>query len=491
MKSGYSRITTHIMVGFLLFLGIIAALVGVSVSYLSRMEASIIEIVRQHNVQLEIAQDMRYFVRHAAVVVRNVLLVDDPAQRQSELKRFSDAKSQYLQKRDELMANIYDDKVKAVFNSLKEDETVTLALWDKVVELSLSDKKKEATELLVTEVRSVQWKWIGGLDALVEAEKGHVRDADIYTANMYQRAKVVISLWGLLAVILGSAISVVITRGIAAPLEETIKNEVARRRDQEQALIHQSKLARMGQLLVNISHHWRQPLHTVGLIVQDLEEAYKHGELDMEYVHKSVAEAMEELRGMSNTINDFMNFYSPKEEKERFDLKVATAEVLTLLYPVLKDNLIDFTITCCEHNKTFTDIPEVIGCDSFVLDTYKQHFQYAMLNILGNSKDAILHRRKQGLLDKDTSGIIAVEFCNIQDAIKIIVSDNGGGIRENIMDKIFEPYFTTKEQGQGVGQGLYLSRIITERYLNGRIEARNIEGGAMFEVVLRHGRVPE
>ncbi|KJU82474.1 sensor signal transduction histidine kinase, partial [Candidatus Magnetobacterium bavaricum] len=136
---------------------------------------------------------------------------------------------------------------------------------------------------------------------------------------------------------------------------------------------------------------------------------YEHGELDMEYINKAVTEAMEELRGMSNTINDFMNFYSPKEERESLDLKVAAAEVLTLLYPILKDNLIDFTITCHAHSKTFTDIPEVICCDSFVLDTYKQHFQYVMLNILGNSKDAILHQRQLGLLGNETNGIIAVE----------------------------------------------------------------------------------
>ncbi|MBF0337782.1 MAG: MCP four helix bundle domain-containing protein [Nitrospirae bacterium] len=489
MKTGYSKIIIRIAAGFFLFLGIIAALVGISVSYLSDMEVSIDKIVRLHNVRLGIAQDMRYFVRHSSVLVRNVLLLDDPAGRRYELKRLSEARGQYMKKRNELMADLHDDKSNALLKSLQEEDAITLALWDNVVELSLSGKRKEATDLLVTEVRSVQWKWLADLDTLVETEKEHVKDADTYAADMYRKAKVIITLWGLLAVILGSAISVAITRSIAAPLEETIKSEVARRREQEQVLIHQAKLARMGQLLVNISHHWRQPLHTVGLIIQDIQEAHEHGELDAAYINNAVAEAMQELKGMSDTINDFMNFYSPKEEKERFDVKVATAEVLTLLQPILNVNLIDFTITCHAHNETVTNMSEVTGCGDLMFDTYRQHFQYVMLNILSNSKDAILHQRQQGLLDKDSNGIICVDFYNMGDTIKVTISDNGGGIRKDIMDKIFEPYFTTREQGKGVGQGLYLSRIITETHLNGRIEARNIKGGAMFEVILRHGRV--
>ncbi|MBF0538969.1 MAG: MCP four helix bundle domain-containing protein [Nitrospirae bacterium] len=495
MKPGYSKITIRLVVGFLLFLSIMVALVGISISYLNTMEMSIESIVRLHNVQLGLAQEMRYLVRHSAVLVRNVLILDDSAQRQWELQRFSEAKRQYMEKRGkfESMTSPHDDKSNVLVKRLKDNETISLALWDNVVELCLSGRKKEATNLLVTDVRSFQWKWLGDLDALVEVEKGHVRAADTYATNMYQRSKTIITLWGLLAVILGTVISVVITRSIAAPLEEKIQDEVARRREQEQLLIYQSKLARMGQLLVNISHHWRQPLHTVGLIVQDIQEAHEHGELDTSYIKTAVSEAMEELNTMSNTINDFMDFYRPKEEKERFDLKVATAEVLTLLYPILKGNGIDFTITCHVRNETFTEASSVSDSSYSMLNTYKQHFQYVMLNILNNSKDAILNQKQPGLLDKTINseplptvarGIISVDFYHMYDKIKITVSDNGGGIRGDIMDRIFEPYFTTKEQGKGVGQGLYLSRMITETYLNGTIEARNIKDGAMFEIML-------
>ncbi|MBF0344955.1 MAG: MCP four helix bundle domain-containing protein [Nitrospirae bacterium] len=485
MKSGHYRITIRLVIGFCLFLSIISALVGISISYLSTLESSVDEIVKKHNAQLVASLQMQYLVRHISVLVRNVLLLDDTIQREFELKRLNDAKKQYIEKREELKAKCNDDRSKAMFKKLIEDEVTTISLWDKVASLRISGKKKEATNLLINEVRFFQWKWLGDIDDFVEMEKEHVKHANIDAANLYKRARNTVTLWGLLAVILGTFISFVITKSISAPLEDKIHEEISKRREQEQILVYQSKLAKMGQLLVSISHHWRQPLNAVGLIVQDIQDAHENGELDTTYLKNSVKDAMEELKTMSDTINNFRDFYRPKEEKERFDLKKAVAEVLELLNPILKDNYIEFILTCHAHNETFTIPSEVTACNYSSIITYKQHFQYVILNILNNSKDAISEQRKCGLLGKDDSGIISIDFYKTVNMITINITDNGGGINRNILERIFEPYFTTKEQGKGIGQGLYVSKIITETYLDGRIDVENTKDGAVFKIMLR------
>ncbi len=246
-------------------------------------------------------------------------------------------------------------------------------------------------------------------------------------------------------------------------LEVMVSQEIAKRMEQEQILIQQSKLAAMGEMIGNIAHQWRQPLNTLGLQIQDIADAYNFGELNEEYLNKSVKESMRVIEKMSNTINDFKDFFKPDKKKVDFTVTEALEDAVPIIEASLKNNFITLE----------TEIIEDSTIHGF-LNEYSQ----VLLNMINNAKDALKRceekqKRIRVVVDKDGSG-----------RTRVRISDNGGGIPEEIMEKIFEPYFTTKHKAEGTGIGLYMSKMIIERNMQGTITAENIEGGAMFTITV-------
>ncbi|MBF0458989.1 MAG: HAMP domain-containing histidine kinase [Nitrospirae bacterium] len=181
---------------------------------------------------------------------------------------------------------------------------------------------------------------------------------------------------------------------------------------------------------------------------------------------------------------DFSNFFKPSTKKEQFDLSAIISEILKILEPQLLENSISYSITCKTHNMTFRSITEIIPCDATLIMTYKSHIAHVMLNILNNAKDAIIAKKLSGLLDATGNGTINIDVSREGEALKLSISDNGGGIPEDLIDKIFDPYFTTKSKNQGTGIGLYISKVIVEEKLGGKIYVRNIHNGAEFTIEL-------
>ncbi|MBF0555329.1 MAG: PAS domain S-box protein, partial [Nitrospirae bacterium] len=253
---------------------------------------------------------------------------------------------------------------------------------------------------------------------------------------------------------------------------------------EEKLLIQQSKMAAMGDMMAAIAHQWKQPLNSLSLLLQDIRDAYQFGELDEAYIDTAVEKSMHEVHFMAKTIEDFRNFFKPAMEKETFDLIEVAADVLSMLSNQLKTNSISYSITCHTHNRTFRSFAEVMPCDATLITTYKNQLAHVILNIINNARDAIILRRRSGLLGVTDEGTISVDCYKEGETLKLSISDNGGGIPEEIMGKIFEPYFTTKPQDVGTGIGLYMSKIIVEDKLGGRIYVRNIEGGAAFTLEL-------
>lgn len=242
-------------------------------------------------------------------------------------------------------------------------------------------------------------------------------------------------------------------------LEQRVWVEVAKNREKDHLLIHQSRLAAMGEMIGNIAHQWRQPLNALGLLLINIQDAYAHHECDQNYLDESVAKGQQLIDRMSSTIDDFRNFFKPDREKVRFSLERAVRDALSVVETSFVSNGI---MVALEINQ-----------DASVMG-FPNEYAQVVLNILGNAKDAILTQKVQ-------KG--RVEIVIGQDGMQAYVSirDNGGGIAGNFIEKIFDPYFTTREKGTGIG--LYMSKMIIENNMNGRIEVRNTHDGAEFRVV--------
>lgn len=264
-------------------------------------------------------------------------------------------------------------------------------------------------------------------------------------------------------------------------LEKMVEEEIAMRFRNEQILVQQSKLASMGQMIGAIAHQWRQPLNALGLMVQDLKDAHVYGELDGKYLQETVRKSMDQIQHMSKTIDDFRNFFQPDKERSVFDTMQAVGFVLRLLSAQLAANDIECTLTCHTHGKTTTDIEKIASCEEKTINGYRNEFEHVILNLINNARDAIQERREQ---KGPLRGSLTIDFYNRDGKIIISVSDNGGGIDAGILERIFEPYFTTKGPAKGTGLGLYMCKVIIEDHFKGKLAAQNIGDGAAFTIEL-------
>ncbi len=243
-------------------------------------------------------------------------------------------------------------------------------------------------------------------------------------------------------------------------LEERIKIEIKKNMEKDQLLIQQSKMAAMGDMMGNIAHQWRQPLNTLSLAVQDVEDAFLSGELDEKYMKYFIDLSMENIRFMSKTIDDFRNFFKPSKTKESFKLREAVEDILKIVTAQLKNHKISISIEGEDY--------DVIG--------YPNEFKQVILNLTNNAKDAILEKNIE-------KGEINIYINNYSiDLKEIVVQDNGGGIPDKLMNKIFEPYFTTKDGNKGTGIGLYMSKTIIEENMGGSLFVENKHNGARFTI---------
>lgn len=273
-----------------------------------------------------------------------------------------------------------------------------------------------------------------------------------------------------------------VSRAFDTMAGQRLKAERAQR-ESERLLVHQSRLAAMGEMIGAIAHQWRQPLNAVNAIIQDLKDAYEYGVLDRTYLDRSVKNAMQQIQFMSKTIDDFRNFFQPDKTKKSFDVMQAAVEVLAMVSSQLVAHGISSRITCHVHNRTFEDFTSpIIPCKEMTILGYENEMMQVFLNLVNNAKDAIVECRELGLMGPGVKGLIAVDFEHPGERVVIKVTDNGGGIPTDILDRIFEPYFSTKEPVQGMGIGLYMSKMIIENNMGGKLTARNVDGGTELRI---------
>jgi len=245
-------------------------------------------------------------------------------------------------------------------------------------------------------------------------------------------------------------------------LDVRIKSAVSKNSAQEQMLIQQSRLAAMGEMIGNIAHQWRQPLNALSLILQNLHYAHESGELDKEIIEHSLKKGEKLTENMSKTIDDFRNFFQPNKISQHFNIYESIVSAYELISGSYKNNNITL---------------KILVDKSIEIDGYPNEFAQVLLNILTNAKDALKTNNIQNPCVTITSNIQ-------EDTLSIEVLDNAGGIDESILTKIFAPYFTTKDKDAGTGIGLYMSKMIIENNMGGKIIADNTKDGAIFKIYL-------
>lgn len=237
-------------------------------------------------------------------------------------------------------------------------------------------------------------------------------------------------------------------------LEKRVKEEIKKNQEKERILSQQSKMAALGEMLNNIAHQWRQPLSTITTATSGMQLEREMGILDDKEFSKNTNIIMEQASYMSKTIDDFKNFFSSDKKKVKFSLK----DLITMDIDLVKSSY--------SSNNIIIQISEVQ--EYITLYGYKNELSQAILNILNNAKDQFSQSSQE-------HNVIKISTQLEQNKVKIFIHDNAGGVPEEIIDKIFEPYFTTKHQSQGTGIGLYMTQRIIVDHLNGNVKIDNEE----------------
>ncbi len=244
-------------------------------------------------------------------------------------------------------------------------------------------------------------------------------------------------------------------------LKQELERQNEKRMQNEYLLMQQSKLATMGEMIGNIAHQWRQPLAELGGIFMNLDAANRFGELDSDVLNARIQSGNELLKHMSRTIDDFRHFFEPNCDQKEFDV----VEYLESAISIVQASLTLHNITL---RRNFLAIP-------ILITGYPGEFSQVVLNLLANAKEALIERK---VADPE----IAIEIVQEDTKIIIRIEDNAGGISEEIIDVIFNIYFTTKSEGTGLG--LYMSRLIVETKLHGTLSVKNGNKGACFRLCI-------
>jgi len=245
-------------------------------------------------------------------------------------------------------------------------------------------------------------------------------------------------------------------------LESRVKEEVLKNREKDKHMLQQSRLAQMGEMISMIAHQWRQPLSAISATSISLELKAKVGKLNSDVTIKHTQKITKYSQHLSDTIDDFRDFFKPTKNKNHTSYSKLIDSVL---------NIVQVSI----ENKDITIIQDLKT--DIALETYSNEIKQVILNLFKNSEEI--------LIEKDIQNpYIKVSTYSIDNKHILEVSDNGGGIPTDIIDKVFDPYFSTKLEKNGTGLGLYMSKTIIEEHCGGQLSVSNTSEGAVFKIEL-------
>ncbi len=256
-------------------------------------------------------------------------------------------------------------------------------------------------------------------------------------------------------------------------LENRVKIEVEKNYNQTQQMLQQSRLAQMGELLSMIAHQWRQPLSSMSSVIYNIQLKRVSGKYNFDkeedrkeyfdFTDKKLDKVNYFIEHLSTTIDDFRNFFKPNNDKKSVNLTLPIEKTLQI-------------IGCSLSNYNIEVKMNFLNNDPLLL--YQNEIMQVILNILKNAEDNFREREIQ-------NPIISITTDKKQDEYSISIADNGGGIDEDIIESIFNPYFSTKNEKDGTGIGLYMSKIMIEEHHNGLLQVKNTEDGVEFKIILK------
>jgi C4-dicarboxylate-specific signal transduction histidine kinase len=255
-------------------------------------------------------------------------------------------------------------------------------------------------------------------------------------------------------------------------LELKVEQETSRRLEQERLLARHARLAAIGEMISAIAHQWRQPLATLGATIQSIRMAWERQLLDGPFLERAEADAQKQLYYMSETIEDFRNFFSPEKVAECFEVREKIGEVALLVSAQFASAGVRLEVV---------DPPAAKG---LAISGYQNEFKQSVLNLVSNAFDAVVARHGAGTPPDGSAGVVVLSLAREGDSVVIEVRDNGGGIPAEYADRVYEPYFTSKPEGKGTGIGLYMSKLIVEESMGGRLGFTSSPEGTVFRIQL-------
>ena len=251
-------------------------------------------------------------------------------------------------------------------------------------------------------------------------------------------------------------------KGLNDDLEKRVADEVEKNREKDKQLLQQSRMAQMGEMMSMIAHQWRQPLTAISATSSLLELKAKMNKLDQETVEKKAKEISSYSQHLSHTIDDFRDFFKPNKELSKTNYDEIVQSVLGMIeISIINKNIV---------------LHQELNCHG-QFSTYLNELKQVLLNLIKNAEEVLLEEDVQEPY---------IKIVTYKDDNKYIleVSDNGGGVPEAIIEKVFDPYFSTKGDKNGTGLGLYMSKIIIEEHCNGELRVSNSRHGAVFSIIL-------
>ena len=242
-------------------------------------------------------------------------------------------------------------------------------------------------------------------------------------------------------------------------LKDTVDSEVQKNMKKDRLMMQQFRLAQVGEAISMIAHQWKQPLNTLSLITEGMYIKYTMGKLNLENMKNFREQTQRQIKQMSSTIDDFSEFFKPEKEKETFLIVEPIKHALTILEPILKKESIQI-------EKNIEKELHIVG--------YPNELAQVVINIINNAKDALVDK------SDNQEKIIKINLFSKEAKVYISIEDNAAGIPSNIIEKIFDPYFSTKIEKNGTGLGLYMSKTIIEEHMQGSLSVKNTINGAKF-----------
>jgi len=375
-----------------------------------------------------------------------------------------------LRKRERQLQDVIDGSPSPIFLKDLEGRFITInASLERMLGVSREDiKGKTDYDIVTTEVaeywRDHDQKVVATAKATQIEEEADLLDGHhVFLANKFPLVDVDGQIYGIGAIahdITDRKQAEKALETLNEELEERVTQRTAELREKDQMLLLQSRQAAMGEMIGNIAHQWRQPLNTLGLSIQQLKLFYELGEFTEEFLDQNVTNSMDIIQHMSKTIDDFKDYFKPDKEKVEFSICGVVESTLSLIEDRLKSKNIDVMVVA-------NGDPSIHG--------FRNEFVQVLLNIFNNSSDAFTERAC-------TNCKISITFGSVNGRAFVAVADNAGGIAEDIINKVFDPYFSTKGPQQGTGIGLYMAKAIIEKNMGGKLTVRNIAGGAEFRI---------